>query len=307
MSVSTSTQPNMVTPVETRAEIAASSVFADWLELTKPKIAALELLTLTVAAVLAGIDGYLLLHAIVGTFLVAASASALNQWLERDVDQLMTRTANRPLAARRLDATQVFLVAVLAAVIGVGYLAAFVGWTTAVLGLVSWAVYVWIYTPLKTRSSANTFVGAIAGALPILMGWTAMGAPINLRAVTLFLIVFLWQFPHFMAIAWIYREEYRRAGMKMLPVIDSTGVRSGIQAVQAALLLVPVSLIPVLLPLSGSVMIYFVGALILSLGQLACAAAFLYTCELQSARRLLRASLVYLPALLLLLMLATPA
>jgi protoheme IX farnesyltransferase len=290
-----------------RPDAVAPSVVVDWLELTKPKIAALELLTLTVAAALAGLDIALLLHALLGTFFVAGSASALNQWLERFVDQRMERTRNRPLAAGRLDANQVLWVALLAAVAGVAYLATFVGPTAALLGFASWGIYVWIYTPLKTRSSANTLVGAIAGAIPILMGWTAMGAPLDLRALTLFLIVFLWQFPHFMAIAWIYREEYRRAGMKMLPVVDASGVRSGVQAVQAALLLVPVSLVPVLLPFSGSLMIYFVGALALSLGQLACAAAFLYSTDYQSAKRLLRASLVYLPGLLLLLMLATPA
>ncbi len=132
-------------------------------------------------------------------------------------------------------------------VLGLGYLALTVNWLTAVLGLITWFIYVWIYTPLKSITSANTAVGAVAGALPVLMGWAAVGSELGLKAFTLFLIVFLWQFPHFMAIAWIYRHQYAAAGLQMLPVVDPSGRRAGAQAVVSALALVPVSLIPAVL------------------------------------------------------------
>lgn len=288
-------------------ETGLGRAILDGFELVKPKIACLELATLAVAAVVAGLDVANLLHALVGTALIAGSASALNQVLERHVDGRMERTSSRPLVVGRFSARSVLVWGLVLAVIGAVHLAYWVNLSTALLGLASWTIYVWIYTPLKMRSSANTFVGAIAGAIPILMGWTAMNAPIDLRAGTLFLMVFLWQFPHFMAIAWIYREDYRRAGMQMLTVVDPTGLRAGLQAVLAALVLVPVSLIPAILPSSGSVLIYFLGALILSLGQLGCAFAFLSNLDIRAARILLWASLVYLPGMLALLVIATPA
>ena len=135
----------------------------------------------------------------------------------------MLRTADRPLPAGRLGSLEVLLFSAVTIVVGFVYLAVLVNWLTAVLGLATWLVYVWIYTPLKTRTSANTAVGAVAGALPVLMGWASVGAPLGLKAFTLFLIVFLWQFPHFMAIAWIYRRQYAAAGLQMLPVVDPSG------------------------------------------------------------------------------------
>jgi protoheme IX farnesyltransferase len=161
-------------------------------------------------------------------------------------------------------------------------------------------LYVCVYTPLKRRSVANTMVGAVAGALPVLMGWTCQGKPLDLEAAALFVVVFLWQFPHFMAIAWIYRHEYAAAGLKMLPVIDKSGRRAGAQAVLAALALIPVSLIPAWHLIEP---VYFAGALALGVGQLLCSVVFLVRRDDGSARRLLRASLVYLPALLALLLL----
>jgi protoheme IX farnesyltransferase len=154
---------------------------------------------------------------------------------------------------------------------------------------------------MKSRTSANTAVGAVAGALPVLMGWASVGAPLGLKACSLFLIVFLWQFPHFMAIAWIYRRQYAEAGLQMLPVVDPSGRRAGLQALVCALVLVPVSLVPAVLELAGGA--YFAWALVLGVGQLACAAAFCWRLDETSARRLLRASLVYLPAVLLALVL----
>lgn len=273
---------------------------ADYFELAKPKIMLMELVTVAVAAVVAnsGVpDLWLLGHALLGTFLVAAGASAWNQWLEPRSDALMERTASRPLPAGRLTNWEAVLTGTAAALAGVVYLSVLVNVLTAVLGALTWLIYVGVYTPLKSRSPANTPVGAVSGALPILMGWTAVGGHLSLTAATLFLIVFLWQFPHVMAIAWIYRRQYAAAGLKMLPVVDPTGRRAGGQAVVAALALVPVSLLPAMVSFAGPA--YFIWALALSLGQLFCAAAFLLRRNDRTARALFRATLIYLPALLL--------
>ena len=281
----------------------------EYLELTKPKIAALELVTVAAAALIAGWvpqSPLVLMHALLGTALVAASASALNQWLERDTDALMDRTAARPLPSGRLGGGQVLWFAVLTVVVGIGYLAVATNPLTAALGLATWLIYVWVYTPLKPRTTLNTPVGAIAGALPVLMGWTAGGMPLDGRAVALFWIVFLWQFPHFMAIAWIYRRQYGAAGLKMSPVVDPSGRRAGLLAVWLAAALVPVSLLAATWGGgSGMVTMLLVAAVaVLGLGQLACAVAFRRRMDEPSARRLMRASVVYLPALLVLLLLA---
>jgi heme o synthase len=277
---------------------------ADYVELTKPRIATLVLVTVAVSGFVAGWgppNPLLLFNTLLGTTLVAASASALNQWLERRSDALMQRTVDRPLPAGRLRSREVLAFGAATIVIGFLYLGLAVNWVTAWLGFITWFSYVWVYTPLKSITPANTAVGAVAGALPVLMGWSAVGAELGIKAFALFLIVFLWQFPHFMAIAWIYRHQYAAAGLKMLPVVDPSGRRAGAQAVVSALALVPVSLVPAVLGLAGGT--YFFWALLLGLGQLACAVAFLLHLDEVSARRLLRASLIYLPALLLLLML----
>lgn len=272
----------------------------DYVELTKPKIVLMELVTVAVAGVVASggaPDVWLVLHALIGTVLVGAGASAWNQWLERHSDALMPRTADRPLPAGRLGSREVVMLGSLASLSGVVYLGLLTNAVTAALGAATWALYVAVYTPLKARSPVNTVVGAVAGALPILMGWTAVGGRLGLSAATLFLIVFLWQFPHFMAIAWIYRRQYAAAGLKMLSVVDPSGVRAGAQAVWGALALVPVSLLPALISFAGPA--YFLWALALGVGQLACAALFCLRMNDDSARVLLRASLIYLPALLI--------
>ena len=228
---------------------------------------------------------------------MAGAGERTPAWIARPI----ARCRPAGLAARQVLAVR----AATTIVLGFGYLAMAVNWLTAALGLVTWVTYVWIYTPLKRITPANTAVGAVAGALPVLMGWAAVGAPLDLRAFTLFLIVFLWQFPHFMAIAWLYRRDYAAAGLQMLTVVDPSGRRAGAQAVVSALALVPVSLIPAVLKLAGGV--YFGWALLLGAGQLLCAVAFLIDRDDVSARRLLRASLVYLPAVLLLLTLGPVA
>jgi protoheme IX farnesyltransferase len=280
-------------------ETTRAGRLADYFELTKPKIASLVLVTVAVAAFVADWGppgGWLLLNTLVGTALVAASASALNQWLERDTDARMNRTENRPLPAGRLTAPQVLAFGAASIVGGTAWLALGVGWLTAALGLLTWALYVCVYTPLKRHTTANTAIGAVAGALPVLMGWSAVGAPFDLRAWSLFLIVFLWQFPHFMAIAWIYRGDYGNAGLKMLSTVDASGYRTGAQAVIAALVLVPVSLVPCMVHPAGGLLL--VWALVLGTAQLVCAASFLIQRNDRAARRLLWASLVYLPTMM---------
>lgn len=270
---------------------------ADYAELTKPRIVALELVTVIVAAHLAtprGIEPWLLVQTIVGAALIAASASALNQWWERTADARMKRTAGRPLPDGRIAPWQV--VAFGLATFGAGALELVlnVNLVTAGVALVTWLIYVFVYTPLKSRSPLNTAVGAVSGALPILIGWTATGAAIDVRALALVAVMFLWQFPHFMAIAWLYREDYTRAGQRMLTVVDPSGLRAAAQAVVGALVLVPVSLVPALSPQAGSPAVYCCWALVLGASQAAAALWFLIRRDDDAARRLLRASLLYL-------------
>ena len=286
---------------------------ADYVELTKPRIGMLVLVTVAVAAYVAswGAPSPLLLaNTLLGTALVAASASALNQWLERDSDALMDRTLDRPLPAGRLSSIEVLLFGAGTAVAGFLFLALAVNVPTALLGLSTWFMYVWVYTPLKSRTAANTMIGAVAGALPILMGCAAVERlPMAfsdvdaVKAAMLFLILFLWQFPHFMAIAWIYRHQYGAAGLKMLPVVDPSGRRAGAQAILAALALLPVSLIPLSLRLAGP--LYFVLVLLLGTHYAIHSARFCIHRDEASARGLLKSSLVYLPALMALLVLLT--
>jgi protoheme IX farnesyltransferase len=295
MSRLTSTARVSLSRSENRSSVLAR--MGDYIELTKPRIVMLELVTIVVAAHLAspsGIATGVLLNAVVGAALVAASAGAFNQWWERNTDALMTRTATRPLPAGRLNTHQVLVFGVATLVIGMAELIFAVNAVTASVAFATWLVYVAAYTPLKTRSPLNTAVGAVSGSLPILIGWTATGAAIDMRALALVGVMFLWQFPHFMAIAWLYRGEYLRAGQRMLTVIDPSGLRAGAQAVAGALALVPVSLVPAMSPQAGSPIIYCCWTLVLGVMQIAAAAMFLFCRDDRSARRLLRASLVYL-------------
>ena len=279
----------------------------DYVELTKPRIAVLELVVVLAAGVVAAWgqpQPMVLLNAMMGTLLVAASASAANQWLEQRSDARMDRTASRPLPAGRLSSGEAVAFVAVCLIAGAAQLAVFVNPACMAWALVTWAVYVLAYTPLKTVSPANTAVGAVAGALPVLIGWSAVGAPIDSRAIALFLMLFLWQFPHFMAIAWLYRRQYAQAGHQMLTVVEPSGKRAGRQAVLAALVLIPVSIVPVLgAPGLGSVL-FVAGACLLGAGQLVLAALFWHEATDARARLLLRASLVYLPTLLVMLMLA---
>jgi protoheme IX farnesyltransferase len=270
---------------------------ADYVELTKPRIVVMELITVVVAAHLAspwGVEGGVLLMTVLGAALVASSAGAWNQWWERCSDARMPRTANRPLPAGRLASRQVLLFGAATFVFGEAALAAGASITAAVMAFATWLIYILAYTPLKARSPLNTAVGAASGAMPILIGWTATGAAIDIRALAVVAVMFLWQFPHFMAIAWLYRADYARAGQQMLTVVDPTGLRAGAQALVGALVLIPVSLVPALAPHAGSPAIYCGWAIVLGVAQAVVASLFLFHRTDHSARRLLRASLAYL-------------
>ncbi len=285
----------------------ARSRWLDFVELTKPRIAVLVLFTVAIGALLARrgtINWEQLVHTLLGTALVAAGASALNQLLERHTDGLMRRTENRPLPAGRLHPLEVLAFGLTLGILGTIYLAISLRHPLAagVAGF-TFLSYVLLYTPLKRITTLNTLIGAVPGALPPVIGWTAATGRLDREAVVLFLILFLWQVPHFLAIAWIYREDYGRAGMRMLPVIDPAGSMTGRQMVVYCLALVPVSLMPVLFQQAG--LVYGAGALILGLYFLGTAGGFIGARTPARARRVLRASLVYLPALLALLLIET--
>jgi len=276
---------------------------ADYLELTKPRIAVLVLFTVAAGAVLAAggsVHVPVLLHTLLGTGLVAAGASALNQLLERDSDAWMRRTENRPLPAGRLHPLEVLVFGCGLGTTGIVYLAVTLQrpWA-AVIAAVTFVSYVAIYTPLKRRTPLNTLVGAVPGALPPLIGWTAVRGTLDPEALALFFIVFLWQVPHFLAIAWIYRDEYARARLRMLPVLDPDGARTGRQMLTYCLALVPASLAPVVFSNAG--IVYLAGAVLLGAFFLVRAAGFTRDRTAAQARRVLRGSLVYLPALFALL------
>jgi protoheme IX farnesyltransferase len=235
--------------------------------------------------------------------LVAASASALNQWLEQDADARMVRTASRPLPAGRLRRLEVVVIAAAWVIAGTAILWFLTQPIAAAIAGASWFVYVAVYTPLKRVAPCNTAVGAVAGALPVLIGWTAVGGQIGVPALAVTTIVFLWQFPHFMAIAWLHRRQYATVGMQMLPVVDRSGIAAGRVAVAGALALLPMCLVPALVPWASNVAVYGFWAIVLGLGQFTCAAAFLLRRDDVSARWLLRASLVYLPCVFGLLLL----
>jgi protoheme IX farnesyltransferase len=292
--------------VEPSIALTAPAVrVADLLELTKPRITFMVVVSAAAGFYLgAGSnellgDFFRLLNAMLGTALVASGASCLNQFLERESDRWMDRTSQRPLPAGRIEPAVALLFGVLLAVAGSTYLWFAANPLTAILGALTLLLYVAVYTPLKQHSSLCTIVGAVPGALPPVMGWTAATGAVTAEAWALFSILFFWQMPHFLAIAWIYRDDYRRGGQPMLPVIDPSGGSTARQIVLYGLALLPTSLLPAALGLCGSV--YFAGALVLGLGFLAVGVHTAMARTVASARLLLRVSVAYLPALLALM------
>lgn len=268
-------------------------------ELIKARLTFLVLLTALVgfyAGTTGPVDLILLLNTMLGTALVASGAAALNQWLEREYDGRMERTEDRPLPSGRMQPDTVLVLGGVCGGVGLIYLALTVNLLTSVLGAITLASYLFIYTPLKRVTTLNTIIGAIPGALPPLMGWAAATGDISRGGWSLFAILFFWQLPHFLAIAWIYREQYARAGFVMLPVVDPLGARTGRQAVSHTLGLLPVSLGPVLFKLAGPV--YLCGALALGLVFLWFAIQFSRGLTVARARQLFIVSILYLPLLL---------
>jgi protoheme IX farnesyltransferase len=297
-------QPVLSTsPTEAVLAEAGSKVSA-YLSLTKPRIVVMVLVTVGVGFLL-GARGSAhpatLSLTLLGTALVAGGASALNQWLERARDARMRRTSNRALPMGRVTAVEACFFGWGLGTLGTLLLLVGANWLAAAVAAGTLLLYVLVYTPLKSRTTLNTVIGAIPGALPPVIGWAAATGTLGIEAFALFLIVFLWQFPHFLAIAWIYREDYARGGMKMLPGFDPQGHLTGRQATAYALALVPAGLLPTTIGLAGP--LYFVGALVLGLIYLLAAARFWISVSDSTARRLLRTSFVYLPAVLLLLLL----
>lgn len=284
------------TPQTAASEKSWVSVFAD---LVKARLTTLVLLT-TLAGFYLGwsgsMDFVLMLNMLAGTALVASGAAALNQLLERDFDARMRRTQNRPLPAGRLQPTTVMLFGGVCSAAGLVYLALAVNLLTCVIGAITLISYLFIYTPLKRVTWLNTLIGAVPGALPPLMGWTAARGELNGAGWALFAIVAFWQIPHFMAIAWMYRDEYARAGFKMLPAIDPDGRRTSQQALSNTLGLLIVSLCPFEFKVAGPV--YLAGAIILGVVFVWCAIRFAMQLTRARARLLFLASILYLPLLL---------
>jgi heme o synthase len=286
------------------AATAEKSWLAVYADLIKARLTTLVLLTTLVGFYLGwrGPMNYLLmLNAVLGTALVASGAAALNQLLEREHDAKMRRTRNRPLPSGRLQPPTVMIFGGVCSCAGLLYLALTVNLTTSVIGAVSLLSYLFIYTPLKRVTWLNTAVGAIPGALPPLMGWTAARGELSGEGWALFAILAFWQVPHFFAIAWIYRDEYAKAGFVMLPVIDPGARRTGRQAVSHTLLLLPVSLCPFVYHLTGK--FYLIGALVLGFAFLFFAVQFARHMTVPRARQLFFVSILYLPLLLIVMVL----
>ena len=283
---------------------AEKSWLAVYADLFKARLTSLVLLTTLVGFYLGfrgPVDFVLMFHLLLGTALLASGAAALNQLLEREFDAKMRRTQDRPLPSGRLQPSTVLMVGCASALVGLLYLAQAVNLTTSLVGATSLICYLFVYTPLKRMTWLNTLVGAVPGALPPLIGWTAARGELSSEGLALFAIQAFWQLPHFMAIAWIYREEYARAGFKMLPVVDPDGRRTGHQAVSYTLALLVVSLCPYLFNLTGP--IYLGGALVLGLAFVWFAFQFARDRTVARARQLFYASLLYLPLLLVVMVL----
>ena len=284
--------------ITNRASLSFAAKLSAYAELTKPRITFLVVLTAAAGFCMGsagGIDYVRLLNMGIGIALLCSGISALNQYLERDIDGLMRRTQERPLPSGKLLPVEAAIFGVSLSAIATAYLAILINPLSALLGCATLASYLFVYTPLKPKTTLSTALGAFPGAMPPFIGWVAARGEITIDAWILFAILFLWQFPHFLAIARMYRDDYARAGIKMLPVVEPDGRVTGQQIISYTVLLVPVSLLPVVTGLAGSV--YLAGATILGLGFLYFSARAALVRTSWQARRLLLASVLYLPIL----------
>lgn len=282
----------------------------EYIELTKPRITWLILMSTGVGYFFgldrtASLNWPLLIHTIVGTGLIASGTAALNQWWERESDKLMRRTAGRPLPMGLMTARRALWFGIALAVLGAGELWIWVNPLSSILGLFTLAAYLFVYTPMKSRTHLSTVVGALPGAVPPLMGYAASSGILTREAWSLFFILFIWQFPHFLAIAWMYRDDYARAGIRMLPVVEPDGQSTSRQIILYASTLIPISLFPFLFGMSGK--IYLVGALILGFWFLYTGVRVAFDRTNVRARAVLLASVIYLPAIYGLMVLDRPS
>ncbi len=270
----------------------------DYIELTKPRVTWLILMSTAVGYVFGlrgGFDFWILLHALLGTGLLAAGTFTLNQWYERDADAKMRRTCLRPLPTGRISPPRAFWFGMALSAAGFAELSRGANLLAGLLGLFTLLSYLLAYTPLKRRSRHSTTVGAVPGAMPPLIGYAAAAGTLTAEAWILFAILFLWQFPHFYAIAWMYRDDYARAGIRMLPVVEPDGESTARRIVLASVALIPVSLLPGLTPMAGR--LYFFGALMLGSGFLYYGLRVARKRTIARARGVLLASVIYLPIL----------
>jgi protoheme IX farnesyltransferase len=269
----------------------------------KPELTLLSVLTAVGSSYLAAreMGNYLsLLHTFIGTLLVGGAAGALNQYIEREYDAQMKRTAQRPIPAGRVQPADALFFGIVLAVGGILYLTLAGNITAGILALLTLTSYLFVYTPLKRRTPFATIIGGIPGALPPLIGWVVASGNLTREAWALFFILFFWQMPHFLALAWMYRNDYARAGYKILSVLDSSGKITGRQALIYCVALIPASLLPTLIGMAG--MIYFSVMILASTGFLFLAVSMYRLHTTKTARRLFYASLVFLPMLFFLLM-----
>jgi len=282
---------------ETKA-IGLREKLAAYVELTKPRIAFMLVLTSAAGFYLGSTQGFdfaLFTNAMIGIALLAFGVATLNQYIERKTDALMTRTARRPLPSNKISPNEALVFGVVQCAVAELYLLLLVNALTAFLGLIVIVGYVLLYTPLKTRTSASTAIGAIPGAMPPLMGWTSAADGINLAAWSLFALLFLWQFPHFLAIASMYKEQYAKAGIKMLPTLEKDGRLTARQIVLFTVLMIPVSLAPFFIGMSG--IYYLAGASILGVWFLWASIQAARFKTVEKSRRLLLVSVLYLPVI----------
>ena len=276
-------------------------IVRDYLELSKSRIVLMVLITTAAGFLFAShtVDPVLLMHTLIGTALVAAGTNALNQYVERGHDARMHRTRTRPLPAGRITPRAALIFSSAIAMLGTLYLGLAVNWLTAMLGAFTLTSYIFVYTPLKRVSTICTVIGAIPGAVPPLMGWAAVTNELSLGGWIVFGILFLWQLPHFMAISWMYRDDYARGGFAMLSVRDSDGAAVAREAIFYTLALLPLSLMPSILGMTG--VIYFVGAALAGAALLAATIRFFFDRQLKNARGLFMISNLYLLTVMLLL------
>ena len=286
-------------PAAAATDLQKTGLLDDVMELVKARLSLLVLLTTLVGFLIAWrgpMDWVLLTATLLGTALCAGGAAALNQWMERDIDARMKRTRERPLPGGRMSPRDALLFGLLFSLTGIAILGLFTNLRAAFLAFATIAIYIIVYTPMKRMSSLNTIVGAVPGALPPLIGWVAARGSYGLEGGLLFATLFFWQMPHFLAIAWMFRDDYKAGGCVMLTDNDSDGSMTGRQALLYSICLLVISLLPGFLGFNSP--LYFYGALLLGLGFSAFSAIFLIRRDRDSARNLFFASILYLPLLL---------